>query len=95
MNLHLEEQETLFTLCRESQVLRLDVLASDGKNADQKLAFVVEFEDLTPPAFAQAYFALTHALEALLERPVYLHTEPALRNPYLRQQVEQRRRRWF
>ncbi|MCM5682178.1 DNA polymerase III subunit beta [Schlegelella sp. S2-27] len=93
MNLRLGKQETLATLCRENHVLRLDVPESDPKGAAEQWVFVVEFEDLVPPAFARAYFALSHALEALLDRPVYLLTEAAVRNPYLRAQVEKQRRR--
>jgi uncharacterized protein len=51
------------------------------------LDFLVEFEPLAEPAYAQAYFSLKEGLEALFHRPVDLVTLPALRNPYLRSRV--------
>ena len=39
---------------------------------------------IAPVAYAQAYFSLKEALEALFDRPVDLITPAALNNPYFR-----------
>jgi predicted nucleotidyltransferase len=48
------------------------------------LDFLVEFEPIAPVAYAQAYFSLKEALEALFKRPVDLITPASLNNPYFR-----------
>ena len=50
---------------------------------------------MSPGAYADAYFGLREALEALSARPVDLVTEAALENPYFRRRVEAERRLLF
>lgn len=75
-------------LCREHHVRRLEVFGSaartdfDPESSD--LDFLVEFEPMAPVAYAQAYFSLKEALEALFNRPVDLITPASLSNPYFR-----------
>jgi hypothetical protein len=75
-------------LCREHHVRRLEVFGSaaraDFDPALSDLDFLVEFEPIAPVAFAQAYFSLKEALEALFKRPVDLITPASLDNPYFR-----------
>lgn len=87
-------------LCRRFGVRRLDLFGSaatgrfDPERSD--LDFLVSFDDLLPPgAYADAWFGLRSALEALFGRPVDLLTEAALENPYLRRRVEAERRPLF
>ena len=49
--------------------------------------FLVEFEDLGPSAYAQAFFNLKVGLEALFKRPVDLLTPSSLTNPFFRRRV--------
>ena len=78
----------LALLCREHHVRRLEVFGSatrayfDPKLSD--LDFLVEFEPMEPVAYAEAYFSLKEALEALFKRPVDLITSASLNNPYFR-----------
>jgi predicted nucleotidyltransferase len=62
-----------------------DPLASD-------LDFLVEFDELDPAKYADAYFELKESLEALFDRPVDLITESSLENPYFRDRIESERR---
>jgi hypothetical protein len=90
-----QARDNLADLCRRHAVHRLSLFGSatgpefDPKHSD--LDFVVEFEDLTPPEYAEAYFGLWEGLQKLFGRPVDLLTAPALENPYLRNAVEQHR----
>ena len=78
-------------LCRRHKVRRLDLFGSAATGhfnpASSDLDFLVEFEDLTPAAYARAYFGLREGLVALFGRSVDLVTEPALQDPYLRRRV--------
>ena len=78
---------------------RLDLFGSaatgrfDPERSD--LDFLVEFEPMPAPIYSAAYFDLREALEALFGRRIDLVTEPALKNPYLRQQIEAEKRTLF
>lgn len=79
------------SLCRRTGARRLDAFGSavrdDFKSETSDLDFLVEFGDLSPADYAQAWFALKEGLEVLFDRPVDLVTPSALANPYFRQRV--------
>jgi predicted nucleotidyltransferase len=86
-------------LCRRHGARRLDLFGSatrgdfDAQRSD--LDFLVEFEDLEPAQYAQAYFALKEGLEHIFQRPVDLVTENNLGNPYFRQRVQSERQNLY
>ena len=87
-------------LCRRFHVRRLYLFgsAAAGQGFDparSDLDFLVDFELLPPVEYADAYFGLREALEALSGRPIDLVTESALENPFSRRQVEAERRLLF
>ena len=85
----------LVDLCRKYRVRRLDVFGSaTGNEFDEKASDVdllVEFDDMAPADRADAYLGLLTAVEALLDRRVDLVETGAVRNPYLRQGIEESR----
>jgi predicted nucleotidyltransferase len=87
-------------VCRRFRVRQLDIFgsAATGNSFDparSDLDFLVTFEPLTPVDYADAFFGLREALEALSGRPIDLVTEAALENPHLRRRVESQRRTLF
>ena len=82
-------------LCRRFGVKRLDLFGSAASDRDKPhardLDFLVDFGDLPPKEYAEAYFALQEALERLFSRPVDLVTAPSVRNPFFKQRLEQTR----
>jgi predicted nucleotidyltransferase len=84
------------SICREYRARRLDVFGSvvtgrfDPAHSD--IDILVTFEDMDPTFYADAYFGLHAALEALFERHVDLLTERSIENPFLRRSVEAMRR---
>lgn len=84
-------RDQLNAYCEEAHARRLHVFGSaargDFEPATSDLDFLVEFEELEPAAFAEAYFALKANLERLFGRPVDLLTERNLDNPFLRRRV--------
>ena len=88
VDLRLEE---LYELCRRYHVTRLELYGSaaegrfDPETSD--LDFLVEFEDLEPVAYADAYFGLLEALEALFGRSVDLTVASAVTNPYFLRRI--------
>ena len=90
-----QHQAALESLCRRYRVRRLDLFGSAATDryrpGESDLDFLVEFEPLAVGTYADTYFGLIEALEALFSRPVDLVVESAIRNPYFRQSVEQSR----
>jgi len=78
-------------LCRRAGAMRLDVFGSGARDdfdpEDSDLDFLVEFDDLPPAKYSDAYFDLKEGLESLFGRPVDLVTEASLENPYFRDRV--------
>lgn len=91
-SLILDRQPALAALCRRTRARRLALFGSASRGdfdpLHSDLDFLVAFEELSPAAYADAYFELKQGLEGLFERPVDLLTESSLRNPYLRRRVE-------
>ena len=89
------KQQELTSLCRQFHVRRLELFGSAAAGAFDPAAsdfdFLVEFEDLDPPAYADAYFGLQESLSALYQRPVDLVIPAAVHNPYFLRSIEQSR----
>ena len=87
-----QRQEELKALCRRYRVRRLELFGSTATGQDRPdksdLDFLVEFDPLPPGSYADAYFGLLEALEALSGRDVDLVVASAIRNPYFLQSVE-------
>ena len=61
------------------------------RSGDSDLDFLVDFRPLPVGVYADAFFGLHEELERLFGRPVDLVVASAIKNPYLRQSVEQTR----
>src|SRR5688500_14351741 len=85
--------------CRRLRVKRLVVFGSAARglfnHASSDVDFLVEFEPLPPPEYADAYFSLKEQLESLFGRPVDLLTAGSLRNPHLRASIESSRQQVY
>jgi predicted nucleotidyltransferase len=57
---------------------------------DSDIDLLIAFEDhIDPVKYGELYFDLSEQLEALLNRPVDLITEPSLKNPYFIKSVNE------
>jgi predicted nucleotidyltransferase len=94
-----QHRREVTALCRKSDVRRLDVFGSavraDFDPARSDLDFLVEFDDMPPARYAEAYFSLKEGLEKLFGRPVDLVTGSGLANPYLRTRIANESRNVF
>jgi predicted nucleotidyltransferase len=90
-----QHRDEVAELCRRVGASRLDVFGSavredfDPETSD--MDFLVEFDDLSPTRYAEAYFTLKESLELLFGRPVDLITKASLENPYFRDRVHAER----
>ena len=89
------KQKELARLCRHFHVRRLELFGSATSSAfepvSSDLDFLVEFEELDPPAYADAYFGLQESLSILYCRPVDLVIPTAVHNPYFLRSIEKNR----
>lgn len=94
-----ERREAIAELCRQAHARRLDLFGSavreDFDAASSDLDFLVEFDELPPVRYAEAFFSLKQGLERLFDRPVDLVVERAIRNPYFKQRVSTERQRVY
>jgi len=90
-----ERRPELAALCRRFGVRRLELFGSAAaggfREEDSDLDFLVEFEPPLGPGYADRYFGLLEALEALFGRPVDLVVASAVKNPYFRESVDRTR----
>jgi predicted nucleotidyltransferase len=90
-----DHRAALEELCRRYQVRTLFVFGSaarddfDPEQSDVDL--LVEFEPLAPGGYVNAYFGLRESLEDLFHREVDLVALSAVRNPYMKSDIERTR----
>ena len=86
------KRSELRALCERYHVRRLALFGSalredfDPDHSDLDLC--VEFRAMTPQEHADSYFGLLEDLESLFDRRVDLVGTGAVRNPYLRREIE-------
>ncbi|HUG22382.1 nucleotidyltransferase family protein [Piscinibacter sp.] len=82
-------------LCRRMGVQRLEVFGSaardDFDQASSDIDFLVEFVPDPGRSALEVYFGLKDELEALFSRPVDLVMPAAVRNPYIRAEIDRER----
>ena len=87
-----EKRAEIVALCERYRVVRLDLFGSAAagqeRTGESDLDFLVEFGQVPPGSYADAYFGLLESLEELFGRPVDLVVASAIKNPYFRESVE-------
>ncbi|KAA6348717.1 hypothetical protein EZS27_003861 [termite gut metagenome] len=81
-------------LCRQYNVKKLYVFGSvltDTFNKDSDVDLIVAFEDIPVENYADNYFDFKFSLQDIFKRPIDLLEEQAIKNPYFRQSVNQKR----
>ena len=90
-----DHRAALKGLCRRYRVRSLFLFGSaardDFDTGRSDVDLLVEFEALPPGGYADAYFGLRESLEALFGRDVDLVALSAVRNPYVRADIERTR----
>jgi len=90
-----DKQDELVRLCRQYHVRKLELFGSatrddfDPRTSD--LDFLVEFDDIQPADFSDAYFGMLASLEELFDRNIELVSTAAVQNPYFLEAIERSR----
>lgn len=78
-------------LCDSSKVRTLFAFGSvttDNFKPESDIDMVVDIDDNDPISYSDKYFNLKFQLEQLLRRKIDLLEQKAIKNPYLKQQIE-------
>jgi predicted nucleotidyltransferase len=78
-------------LCLQNKVKSLyvfDSVLTNRFNSDSDIDMVVDIDSTNPLEYADNYFNLKFALQDLFNRPVDLLENKAIRNDYLRQEID-------
>jgi predicted nucleotidyltransferase len=81
-------------LCKTHKVKSLYVFGSalkDNFNKDSDIDMIVDFENIAVEDYADNYFNFKFALQDILDRPVDLLEEKAIKNPYFKKSINQQR----
>ncbi len=90
----LSHTKDISKLCETHKVKSLYAFGSvltDKFDANSDIDLIVEFANVNLEDYADNYFDLKFSLEEIFKRPIDLLEEKAIKNPYFKQAVEQRR----
>lgn len=82
---------SIVELCKKNKVKSLYVFGSiltSHFRTDSDIDMIVDIDSTNPLEYADCYFNLKFALQDLLKRPVDLLENKAIRNEYLRKEID-------
>jgi uncharacterized protein len=91
MNLIEKNRNHIKNICSRYKVSKLFVFGSvltNRFNEESDVDFIVDFDNVALPEYADNYFDLKSELEKILNRKVDLLEEKAIRNPFLRKSID-------
>ena len=84
-------KQDIVDLCRKVGARRLEIFGSavrsDFDPVSSDLDFLVEFDEVPPADYAEAFILLKEGLESLFGRSIDLVTASSLANPYFRSRL--------
>lgn len=81
----------LVVLCKQNKVKSLYVFGSvltDKFNEKSDIDLIVDIDSNDPIEYADNYFSLKFALQDLLKRPIDLLENKAIKNPFIRTNID-------
>jgi predicted nucleotidyltransferase len=81
-------------LCKQYNVKKLYAFGSvltDAFNKDSDVDLIVTFESIPVESYADNYFDFKFSLQDIFQRPVDLLEEQAIKNPYFKQSINQKK----
>jgi len=83
--------EKIKQLCNSQDVISLFAFGSvitDELKASSDIDLIVDIDSADPIDYSDNYFSLKSELESILNRPVDLLESKAVKNPYLKKQID-------
>lgn len=85
----------IIKLCETHKVKSLYAFGSilnNRFNKESDIDLIVDFLNVKVEDYADNYFAFKFSLEDILKKPIDLLEEKAIKNPYLKQSIDQKRK---
>jgi len=88
---HIDEINKLCSTYNVKQLFAFGSVLTDKFNNDSDIDLIVDFEPIDLAQYADNYYDFKFSLENVLQKPVDLLEEKAIKNPYFRQVVNKQR----
>ena len=89
LSIYQKQIENLCALCNVRTLFAFGSVTTDLFRPDSDIDLVVDIDSNDPLVYSDNYFNLKFQLENLLHRHIDLLEQKAIRNPYLRRQIDQ------
>ncbi len=88
---HINDINKLCLTYKVRQLFAFGSVLTDHFNADSDIDLIVNFEPIDVSQYADNYYDFKFSLQDVLKRPIDLLEDKAIKNPYLRQAINQQR----
>jgi uncharacterized protein len=85
---HLEQIKKLCYINKVKALFAFGSITTDNYRPDSDIDLVVEIEENDPISYSNSYFNLKFQLENLLHRHIDLLEQKAIKNPFLKEQID-------
>jgi predicted nucleotidyltransferase len=88
---HIGDINRLCSIHKVKQLYAFGSVLTNSFNKDSDIDLIVDFEPIDVTQYADNYYDLKFSLEDILQTPVDLLEEKAIKNPYFREVVNKQR----
>lgn len=85
---HIDQIKRLCSLYKVKSLFAFGSITTNKFRPDSDIDLVIEIEEKDPISYTDNYFNFKFQLEQLLQRPIDLLEHKAIRNPYLKEQID-------
>ena len=89
---HINDISQLCSIHKVKQLFAFGSVLTDKFNNNSDIDLIVDFEQVDLAQYADNYYDFKFSLEDVLQKPVDLLEEQAIKNPYFRQIVNKQRK---
>ncbi len=87
LNQHIDQIKKICNINQVKSLFAFGSVTTGNLKPDSDIDLVVEIDDKDPISYTDHYFDLKYKLEKLLNRPIDLLEEKAIKNRFLRQEI--------
>jgi uncharacterized protein len=91
LDTHIKDIRQLCSNHKVKELYAFGSVLSDQFNQNSDIDLLVNFEPIDVSQYADNYFDFKFSLQKILNRPIDLLEEKAIKNPYFRQSINQQR----
>ncbi|HOW20640.1 MAG TPA: nucleotidyltransferase domain-containing protein [Tenuifilaceae bacterium] len=88
ISLHIDQIKRLCELNKVRTLFAFGSVTTEKFSADSDIDFVVDIDENDPISYSDKYFNLKFQLEEILKRQIDLLEQKAIRNKYLKSEIE-------